>query len=73
MNRILLVLFLLFGSILQGAKAQNFTVTAEIDSSFLFIGEQAGLSFEVVQDKNEKVHLPLFSDTIPTPCSTATG
>lgn len=64
MNRILLVLFLLVGSILQGAKAQNFTVTAEIDSSFLFIGEQAGLSFEVVQDKNEKVHLPLFSDTI---------
>lgn len=64
MNRILLVLFLLVGSILQGAKAQNFTVTAEIDSSFLFIGEQAGLSFEVVQNKNEKVHLPLFSDTI---------
>lgn len=62
MNRFLLILFLLCSSVFL--KAQNFTVTAKIDSSFLFIGEQAGLSFEIIQPKNSKIQLPLFSDTI---------
>jgi hypothetical protein len=64
MNRFLLVFALLFNCIFVSLKAENFSVTAHIDSSFLFIGEQAGLSFEVIQQKNEKVQLPLFSDTI---------
>ena len=55
MNRFLLVFALLFNCIFVSLKAENFSVTAHIDSSFLFIGEQAGLSFEVIQQKNEKV------------------
>jgi len=62
MNRFLFVLFLLCSSVFL--QAQSFTVTAKIDSSFIFIGEQAGLSFEIVQQKKSKVQLPLFSDTI---------
>lgn len=46
------------------AVAQRFAVEAAIDSSFIFIGEQAGLTLDVVQSKGERVHLPIVSDTI---------
>ncbi len=51
--------------VLGGAvRAQDFSVAASIDSSFLFIGEQAGLTFEVEQPQGERIQLPLFSDSI---------
>ena len=44
--------------------AQNITVTARIDSTSMWIGEQTKLSFEISQQPNQKVVTPLFSDTI---------
>jgi hypothetical protein len=44
--------------------AQKITVNARIDSTVLRIGEQAHLTFQVSQQPNQKVSMPLFSDTI---------
>ena len=44
--------------------AQKITVTAKLDSTVLWIGDQANLSFEVSQKANQKVVMPIFSDTI---------
>jgi hypothetical protein len=44
--------------------AQKITVNARIDSTVLRIGEQTHLSFQVSQQPNQKVRMPLFSDTI---------
>lgn len=45
-------------------SAQPFTVKAKMDSTQLWIGEQTGLTFEIVQSPNQKVATPIFSDTI---------
>ena len=45
-------------------SAQPFTVKAKMDSTQLWIGEQTGLTFEIVQSPNQKVTTPIFSDTI---------
>lgn len=45
-------------------NAQKITVNARLDSTVLRIGEQAHLSFEVSQQPNQKVVMPIFSDTI---------
>jgi hypothetical protein len=44
--------------------AQKITVNAHLDSTVMWIGNQAHLSFEILQKPNQKVILPLFSDTI---------
>jgi len=44
--------------------AQKITVNAHLDSTVMWIGNQAHLSFEISQKPNQKVILPLFSDTI---------
>lgn len=44
--------------------AQAFSVSAAIDSTVLYVGEQAKLTFEWTQPKDAKVQFPLFSDTI---------
>ena len=44
--------------------AQSFSVSAVIDSTILFVGEQAKITFEVLQPKGVKAQSPLFSDTI---------
>jgi hypothetical protein len=44
--------------------AQQVTVNASLDSTVLWIGDQARLSFEVSQQPNQKVITPIFSDTI---------
>ena len=44
--------------------AQKITVTASLDSTVLWIGNQAHLSFVVSQQPNQKVSMPIFSDTI---------
>jgi len=45
-------------------NAQKITVNAHLDSTVLRIGEQTRLSFEVSQLPNQKVIMPIFSDTI---------
>lgn len=44
--------------------AQTFSVSAVIDSTVLYVGEQTKITFEWSQLKNAKVQAPLFSDTI---------
>lgn len=59
---------LLFLSILFFAHstvfAQKITVNARLDSTVMWIGNQAHLSFEVTQQPKQKVIMPLFSDSI---------
>lgn len=43
---------------------QKITVNAKLDSTVLWIGDQAKLTFEVSQQPNQKVIMPIFSDTI---------
>ncbi|HOK36276.1 MAG TPA: hypothetical protein PLR72_03350, partial [Paludibacteraceae bacterium] len=45
-------------------NAQKITVDARLDSTVLWLGDQVHLIFEVTQGKNQKVMVPLFSDTI---------
>ena len=40
--------------------AQPITVKAKMDSTSLFIGNQTGLTFEIVQSPKQKVILPIF-------------
>ena len=44
--------------------AQSFSVSAVIDSTILFVGEQAKITFEVSQPKGMKAQSPIFSDSI---------
>jgi len=44
--------------------AQKITVNARLDSTVLWIGDQAHLYFEVSQQPNQKVSMPVFSDSI---------
>lgn len=46
-------------------KAQSISVEAGIDSTMLWIGQQAKLSFRVDQTPEMQVQFPYFSDTIP--------
>lgn len=59
-----LLLIILFGVVGLFANASNVNVKAAIDSSFLMIGDQTRIRFEVNQEKGEKVQFPILSDTI---------
>lgn len=63
-KRITIFLFLL--STFQGAVlyAQNITVTAKIDSTQIWIGQQTKLTFELSQQPDQHVESPIFSDVI---------
>ena len=56
--------FLAFCFVPNSVLAQKISVTAKIDSSVIWIGSQTILSFEVSQLPNQKVVMPLFSDTV---------
>jgi len=56
----LLLVFLMHSNL----WAQKMTVNASLDSTVIWIGNQAHLTFEVSQQPNQKVSMPLFSDTI---------
>jgi len=60
------LLFLLFcvSFVHTNLWAQKITVNAKLDSTVLWIGDQANLTFEIFQQQNQKVILPIFSDTI---------
>lgn len=55
-------LFLSFNSILS---AQNITVNAVLDSTVLFIGDQANYSFEITQQPGQHVVMPEYQMIIP--------
>lgn len=60
-----LLLLLFAGTIVHSEMfAQKITVTARLDSTVLWIGEQAHLTFEVSQQPKQKVSMPIFSDSI---------
>lgn len=63
MKKIILAILLLPLSI-NCLQAQKISVKAIMDSTVIWIGEQAHLSFQVSQLPNQKVIMPLFSDTI---------
>lgn len=58
------IIYLLCGLQFSVISAQDFSVQATIDSTFLFIGEQTAITFEVDQLADEKINVPLFLDTI---------
>lgn len=59
------ILFLFFAALAYSQLfAQKITVNARLDSTVIWIGSQAHLTFEVSQQPNQKVIMPLFSDTI---------
>lgn len=65
MRKYLLMLFLLIVTfVYTDLWAQKITVNARLDSTVLWIGDQAHLSFEVSQQPNQKVSMPIFSDSI---------
>ena len=65
MRKSLLMLFLLLVSLIHSNLwAQKITVNASIDSTVIWIGNQAHLIFEVSQQPNQKVKMPIFSDSI---------
>lgn len=60
-----LLLFLLLASFVTTTLwSQKITINARIDSTVLKIGDQTQLFFEVTQQPNQKVSMPLFSDSI---------
>ena len=61
---LLLSLFILLPFTFSNLWAQKITVNARLDSTVLWIGDQARLTFEVSQQPNQKVIMPIFSDTI---------
>ena len=63
-NLLRYIICLLCGLQFSVLSAQKFSVQATIDSTFLFIGEQTALTFEVDQSADERINIPLFSDTI---------
>jgi len=65
MRKSLLMLFLLTALFAHpDLWAQKITVNARLDSTVMWIGNQAHLTFEVSQQPNQKVSMPIFSDSI---------
>ncbi len=56
--------FLIYTLINTYLLAQKITVTTKLDSTVIWIGNQAHLTFEVSQLPNQKVVMPIFSDSI---------
>jgi hypothetical protein len=65
MRKSRVMLFLLLVFILHlNLWAQKMTVNASLDSTVIWIGNQAHLTFEVSQQPNQKISMPIFSDSI---------
>jgi hypothetical protein len=62
-KRFRLLLLLLTGCTIR-FFAQGFTVDASIDSTQLWIGQQASIRFEITHRNNVRVQSPIFSDVI---------
>lgn len=57
-------IFILLFSMVQIALAQQFTISSQLDSASIQIGEQARLRLSVAQPTNLQVSIPILSDTI---------
>jgi uncharacterized protein YneF (UPF0154 family) len=65
MRKIVLFLLLLTSTFAtNNLWAQKITVNAKLDSTVIWIGNQAHLTFEVSQQPHQKVFMPVFSDSI---------
>lgn len=64
MRKFFLLLLLFFTFAHVDLWAQKITVNARIDSTVIWIGDQAHLSFEVSQQPKQRVNIPIFSDSI---------
>ena len=66
MRKFLLLMFhfLLVSFAGSNLWAQKITVNARLDSTILWIGNQTQLTFEVSQQPNQKVSMPVFTDSI---------
>jgi len=65
MRKSLLLLFLLLVTLFHSNLwAQKITVNASLDSTVMWIGNQTHLTFEISQQPNQKVGMPVFSDSI---------
>ncbi|MEI8272620.1 MAG: hypothetical protein WCG08_08345 [Paludibacter sp.] len=65
MRKTLLFLFFLITSFANTSLfAQKITVNAKLDSTVMWIGSQAHLTFQVSQQPNQKVLMPIFVDSI---------
>ncbi len=65
MRKIFLCCIILVGSVFSELLlAQGITVTARIDSTSIWIGNQTRLSFEISQQPGQAVVSPAFADTI---------
>ncbi len=64
MRKFLLLLFVIASFVQPSLWAQKITVQAKLDSTVMWIGNQTHLTFEVSQQPNQKVNMPVFSDTI---------
>lgn len=60
----LILIFLLLSLIHSNLWSQKITVNARLDSTVLWIGNQAHLTFEISQQRNQKVRVPIFTDSI---------
>lgn len=65
MRKSFLLLFLILVTFVgSNLRAQKITVNARLDSTVLWIGNQAHLTFEVSQQPKQRVSMPVFSDSI---------
>lgn len=58
---ILLLAFFCYSSL---TYARELSVTASVDSTQIWIGQQTAIHFRITQLKGERVQLPVFSDTL---------
>ncbi len=63
-KKVILFLVCFLETLSAGVFANDFSVSARLDSSQIQIGEQTKLHFEVLQPAKSKVIMPIFRDTI---------
>lgn len=59
-------LFVLFSILSFSAFSQNITLSAEIDTNAILIGDHFNMKITLSQPSNIKIDFPLFTDTIPS-------
>lgn len=64
MKKTLILILFVLALVQINSLAQKYTVNANLDSTVMWIGNQAHLTFEISQQPNLKVVLPIFSDSI---------
>ncbi|MBR8534850.1 hypothetical protein KDU71_04700 [Carboxylicivirga sediminis] len=63
-SRVLVSFLILLPGVVHNASAQNVSVSAEMDSTVIFIGGQIDLKLQLSQPDNMELNFPLLTDTI---------